>query len=169
MLKPIRAYCTHAPRATRWKLLKHANARRRPALSPNEPNNGCGCSLMCRDIVEQFPGDICGESLGMPPHPFHHTHFSSSSTDPGHCCRQGPWTRDKKEAVVVSLQERWTPVFLLFLLPSLHTHRQGSKRGKSRKLTEWREERNLCTATLAFHNTTKAHPLHHQPHPQHPQ
>ncbi|KAI9542338.1 hypothetical protein NQZ68_020685 [Dissostichus eleginoides] len=33
------------------------------SLFPNEPNNGCGCSLMRTDIVEQFPGDICGKSL----------------------------------------------------------------------------------------------------------
>ena len=39
------------------------------SLSPSEPNNGRGCSLMRRDIGRQFPGDICGESLGMPPPP----------------------------------------------------------------------------------------------------
>lgn len=39
------------------------------APSPSEPNNGCGCSLIRRDVVEQFPGDICGGSLGMPPLP----------------------------------------------------------------------------------------------------
>lgn len=38
-------------------------------LFPNEPNNGCGCSLMHRDIVEQFPGDICGDSFGVRPPP----------------------------------------------------------------------------------------------------
>ncbi|CAB1441116.1 unnamed protein product [Pleuronectes platessa] len=45
--------------------MKHATVRCRLHLpSPDEPNNGRGCSLMRRDIVGQFPGDICGESLG---------------------------------------------------------------------------------------------------------
>lgn len=138
---------------------------------------------MRRDIVEQFPGDICGESLGMPPTPLGPTHtrahtLFSSSTERGHCCRQGPPMGDKKEAVVVSLQERWTPVSLslfsfFFLCLTRFALTQGEvKRGEERegkKRTMWRKERKLyCVLWRSTTPPITPPLLQHQPHPQQP-
>lgn len=132
--------------------------------SPNEPNNGCGCSLMHRDIVEQFPGDICGESLGMSPsttHPLRPTHFSSSSTEPGHCCRQGPPTGDKKRGCCCLHAGEMDACFPLpfFLFASLVSHSQKGKWGEGgQKKHNVEERKKAILRAVAFHHTTDNHP-----------
>lgn len=74
---------------------------------------------------------------------------------------------DKKEAVVVSLQERWTPVSLslfsfFFSLPhSFCAHTRGSeeRRGKRGEKTNNVEERKKAILrAVAFHHTTNNSP-----------
>lgn len=119
------------------------------SLCPNEPNNGCGCSLMRRDIVEQFPGDICGESLGIPPHP------SSPHTSPLHppslaTAVVRALRREIKKRLLLSPCRRDGRLFLSssFFSASLASHPQKGKwRGKrereKKKTTVWRKERKL--------------------------
>lgn len=160
--------------------LKNADARNCAlpprSLSPSEPNNGCGCSLMRRDIVEQFPGDICGESLGMPTPSAPHTsplHPLSLATAVVRALQ-----REIKKRLLLSPCRRDGRLFLSFfffmLLHSLHTHRKGSERGEEKKITAWGEKKETYTAIycVPWRSTTSpmAHPLlHHQLHPQHPQ
>lgn len=134
--------------------------------SPQKLNNSRSCSLMRRDIVEQFPGDICGESLGMPPPPRStHAHFSSSSR-PGRCCRQGPPKGEIKRSCCCLLAGEMDACFSLFFL--CHTCRKKGgktsmwrKRKKKRKpqCMLWRSSTPPITAPIL---------LQHQPHPQPP-
>lgn len=120
--------------------------------SAQKLNNSRGCSLMRRDIAEQFPGDICGESLGMPPPSPRRTHFTSSSR-PGRCCRQGPPKGEIKKGAVVSLQERWTPVFSLFFC-LCHTCRKRGREGKNINVEEKKERKkspSACCGVPALH------------------
>lgn len=126
-------------------------------LFPNGPNNSCGCSLMCGDIVEQSPGDICGDSFGAPPPPgpIHSPHtLVSSSTVPGHCFCQGlpmwdVFLSPQKELVFVPLIERWMP-FLFFLPHFIDSHRRGRKEAGETTA------RTAILHAVAFHHTTNS-------------
>lgn len=85
------------------------------------------------------------------------THFTSSSR-PGRCCCQGPPKGEIKKGAVVSLQERWTPVFSLFFC-LCHTCRKRGREGKNINVEE-KKERKAPVHAVAFQHSTnnRSHP-----------
>lgn len=127
---------------------------------------------MRRDIVEQFPGDICGESLGMPPtplgptHTHAHTHFSlhppSAATAVVRALR---WEIKKK--LLLSPCRRDGRLFLslsfsfFFLCLTRFMLTQGEvKRGEERgeKTNNVEERKKAILRAVAFHHTTNNSP-----------
>ncbi|MEQ2224513.1 hypothetical protein ILYODFUR_008249 [Ilyodon furcidens] len=110
------------------------------SLFPKEPNNGRSCSLMRRDIVEQFPGDICGESPGMSSHlpPLPYTLLLLIQQDQP-LLWLGPCDRSWKKGLLLSPCRRDGRFFSSLFSASLDSHSQ-KKREKEREKNM--EERN---------------------------
>lgn len=111
-------------------------------------------------------------------HTHTHTHFSLHPPSAATAVVRALRWEIKKEAVVVSLQERWTPVSLslfsfFFLCLTRFALTQGEvKRGEERegkKRTMWRKERKLyCVLWRSTTPPITPPLLQHQPHPQQP-
>lgn len=138
-MKHLRFNCKHC--RCLCNTLRNAEARNCAMLFLNELNNGCGCSLMRRDIVEQFPGDICGESLGMPPIPSSSPHTSPLHPPSLATAVVRALRREIKKRLLLSPCRRDGRMFLSFLPPTppptlclTHfTPTEGEVKGEERK------------------------------------
>ncbi len=141
------------------------------SLCPNEPNNGCGCSLMRRDIVEQFPGDICGESLGMPPHTPSSPHTSPLHPPSLATAVVRALRREIKKRLLLSpcrRDGRLFPSLFFFFCLTRFTPTEGEVKGEERKkkTTVWRKERKLYC--VLWRSTTPPITPHPTPSPPPP-
>lgn len=143
----IRFYGTHTAHATHWKMLKHTTVWCRLDLClPKSPTMAVAV-LWCAETSSSSFQEISVAS------PLVCLTPSSPHTSPLHPLSLATAVvralqREIKKRLLLSPCRRDGRLFLsFFLLHSLHTHRKGSERGKEKKITAWRKERNLYSYT----------------------